>query len=78
MAKQVQLSKRLKMLADLVTPGNVTAEVGCDHGFLSIYLIQNGISPRVIASDVRQGPLDAAREYIAEWKLENYIETRLS
>lgn len=78
MAKQVQLSKRLQMLADMVTPGNITADVGCDHGFLSIYLVQNGICPKVIASDVRQGPLDAAREHITEYELENYIETRIS
>ncbi len=74
----VQLSKRLEMLADLVTPGNSVADVGCDHGFLSIYLVQSGISPRVIASDVRQGPLSAAREHIADYGLEDYIETRLS
>ena len=76
--RQVQLSERLQMLADLVTPGNSVADVGCDHGFLSIYLVQSGISPRVIASDVRQGPLSAAREHIADYGLEDYIETRLS
>ncbi|MBR1854526.1 MAG: SAM-dependent methyltransferase [Lachnospiraceae bacterium] len=76
--QQVQLSKRLQMLADLVTPGNTVADVGCDHGFLSIYLIQSGISPRVIASDVRQGPLSAAKEHISDHGVEEYIETRLS
>lgn len=76
--KGVQLSSRLKALADLVTPGNVAADVGCDHGFLSIYLIEQGISPRVIASDVRKGPLSAARAHVAERGLSTYIETRLS
>ena len=76
--RQVQISKRLMMLAGLVTTGNVVADVGCDHGFLSIYLIQSGISPKVIASDVRQGPLAAAREHISDHGLEDYIETRLS
>ena len=75
---QVQLSGRLKMLAELVTPGNSVADVGCDHGFLSIYLVQSGISPKVIASDVRSGPLSAAQEHVAEYGLEDYIETRIS
>jgi tRNA (adenine22-N1)-methyltransferase len=76
--KNVQLSRRLQALADMVTPGNVVADVGCDHGFLSIYLVQQGISPRVIAGDVRKGPLSAAGKHIAESGLESYIETRLS
>lgn len=76
--KPVQLSMRLQALADMVTPGNRVADVGCDHGFLSIYLVQQGISPRVIAGDVRPGPLSAAKAHVAECGLEAYIETRLS
>ncbi len=66
------------MLADMVTPGSKVADVGCDHGFLSIYLVQQGISPRVLAMDLRSGPLGAAREHIEAWGLGAYIETRLS
>lgn len=76
--KSVRLSRRLQTLADLVTPGNVAADVGCDHGLLSVYLVEAGISPRVIASDVRKGPLSAAEAHIAERGLSAYIETRLS
>lgn len=75
---QVVLSRRLRMLADLVTKGYRAADVGCDHGFLSIYLIQQGISSRVLAMDVRKGPLTAAQEHIAAYGLEAYIEARLS
>lgn len=66
------------MLARMVTPGNRVADVGCDHGFLSIYLVQEGISPGVIAMDVRKGPLSAAREHIDAKGLGAYIETRIS
>lgn len=74
----VPLSKRLRMLADMVTPGNRVADVGCDHAFLSIYLVQAGICPRALAMDVRTGPLAAAREHVAEWGLGSYIDLRLS
>lgn len=76
--QEIKLSKRLKALADMVTTGNVVADVGCDHGFLSIYLICKCISPRVIASDVRKGPLAAAKDHVEERNLSEYIELRLS
>lgn len=76
--QMVAISERLQMLARMVTPGNRIADVGCDHGFLSIYLVQTGLSPRVVAMDVRKGPLEAAREHIARWGLGAYIETRQS
>lgn len=75
---RVVLSKRLQMLADMVTVGNRVADVGCDHGFLAIYLVQRNISPRVLAMDVRHGPLNTAREHIESRELGAYIETRLS
>ena len=74
----VVLSERLRSLADMVTPGNRVADVGCDHGFVSIYLVQKGISPRVLAMDVRTGPLSRAQAHVAEYGLSDYIETRLS
>lgn len=62
----------------MVTPGRRVVDVGCDHGFVSIYLVQKGISPSVLAMDVRKGPLSRAQEHIAECGLSEYIETRLS
>lgn len=74
----VQLSKRLQALADMVTPGLTVADVGCDHGFVSIYLIQKKIAPKVFAMDVQRGPLDRAKEHIQAYNLTEQIETRLS
>lgn len=76
--REVVLSRRLKALTEMVSQGKEVVDVGCDHGFVSIYLVQNGISPKVLAMDVRKGPLSRAQEHIAEYGLEKYIETRLS
>ena len=75
---EIILSNRMQALTDMVTPGTVITDVGCDHGFVSVYLVQRGLSPRVIAMDVRSGPLERAREHIREYGLQDRIETRLS
>lgn len=76
--KTVALSARLRAVADMVTAGNRVCDVGCDHGFVPIWLVQQKISPYVLAMDVRSGPLGAAREHVAEQGLASRIETRLS
>ena len=57
----MELSKRLHMVASMVEKGSIPADVGCDHGYVAIYLIQNGISPHVFAMEVNEGPLERAR-----------------
>ncbi len=73
----MELSKRLQAVADFVTPGNLVADIGCDHGYISIYLRKEEISPRVIALDVNKGPLEKAKEHIEKYGC-THIETRLS
>ena len=74
----MDLSKRLQMVAGLVTKGNVVADVGCDHAYISIYLVENKVAPHTIALDVNQGPLQRATENILAFGYENDITTRLS
>ena len=76
--REVLLSKRMQMVADMVTKGSVLADIGCDHGFVSIYLVEQGICNRVIAMDVNEGPLLRAKEHIEERGLTEYIDIRLS
>ncbi len=74
----MQLSKRMALLASKVTEGNRLADVGTDHGYVPIALVQKRKIPSAIAMDVNQGPLNRAKEHIREYGLDTYIETRLS
>ncbi len=72
------LSERLTAVAQLITPGLRVADVGCDHGYLAIYLIKNQISGHVIAMDIGCGPLERAIQHVQEAGLTQDIEIRLS
>ncbi len=74
----MELSKRLQAVAGMVSAGNTAADVGCDHGYIAIALVQRNVCPRVIALDVNAGPLQRARQHIRAHGMEDYIETRLS
>ena len=60
MAGKVQLSERLTAIAEMVTEGNRLVDVGCDHGYLPVYLMLQHKIPRAIATDVGKGPLASA------------------
>ena len=74
----MSLSKRLLAATELVTKGNIVADIGCDHAYTSIYLCSEGIAPRVFAMDVNKGPLLAAEQHVAEAGLKDKITIRLS
>ena len=57
---KIPLSDRLLSCCRFVKPGDRVADVGCDHGYLGIYLLKNNIASHVIASDINEGPLNAA------------------
>lgn len=74
----IQLSKRLQAVADLITGEGVLADIGTDHGYIPIYLMQKGSIQKAIAADIGKGPLLRAKEHIEKYGLGGYIETRLS
>ena len=74
----MELSKRLQAVADLLDCHDRIADIGCDHGFVSIYLIESKKARKCLAMDVNIGPLERAKEHVMEKRLSTYIETRLS
>lgn len=74
----ITLSPRLLACSAYVAPGDRVADVGCDHGYLSIYLLTNGIAGSVIASDIRQMPLQSAVRNAEKYGVEDKIRFFLS
>lgn len=74
----MELSLRLQAVADFVSPGKVVADIGTDHAYIPIYLVERGITRNVIAADVNKGPLKRAEDNIVGHGLGDYISTRLS
>lgn len=74
----VKISRRLQTAAALVSEGTVLADVGTDHGYIPLYLLEQGKIKRAVAMDINKGPLARAKEHITQYGMEQYIETRLS
>lgn len=74
----MELSKRMKAVANLVTAGYITADIGTDHGYIPLYLVEMGVAPKVIAMDIREGPLSCAAQNVASSGLSHKISLRLS
>ena len=72
------LSKRLECILSLV-PGNIhtAADIGTDHGMVPVNLLKRGLVSRVIATDLREGPLKAARELVQREGLQDAVQLRL-
>ena len=75
----IKLSNRLKTIGDLILSGKSSyiIDVGCDHALLDIYLLQNNNNLKVIASDIREKPLESAKKNIIKYSFLNKIELLL-
>ena len=72
------ISPRLLECAKFVAPDDRVADIGCDHGYLSIYLLQKGIASSVIASDINKGPLESAKRNAVKFGVTDNISFYLS
>ena len=70
------LSKRLKIITEFINKDDSLVDIGCDHGLLSIYLVENSLANKVIASDINTNALSSAINNIKSAGLE--IPTVLS
>ena len=77
MAMQLTLQPRLQAIADLVPQGARLADVGTDHGYLPIYLLQRGQIASAIATDLHLGPLERGRQAARAYGMEAQITFRL-
>ena len=74
----IKLSKRLLTIANLIDDNSKVADIGCDHGLVSIYLAMNKQNISIIASDINQNALDNAIKNINKYHLEDKIKVCLS
>ena len=75
---KIKLDDRLKIAAEYVRHGSIAADIGTDHAYLPVYLVQNGICERALACDVNKLPLESAKKTIELYELSDKIEVRLS
>ncbi|WP_297517484.1 class I SAM-dependent methyltransferase [uncultured Clostridium sp.] len=73
----MELSIRLKTIADSVDKCESVADIGTDHGYVPIYLVERGICERAIASDINKGPISKAKMNISFEGLSSKIDCYL-
>ena len=74
----ITLTPRLSAVASLVKGGGIIADIGTDHGYLPIYLLQKGIVNGAIAADIGKEPLKNAERSVCQYELTDKIKLRLS
>lgn len=73
----MNISTRLKTIANMVDKCGVVADIGTDHAYLPIYLIKQGICKEAIASDINKGPVERASENVRREGLDSKICCKL-
>lgn len=74
----VKLTNRLSAAASLIKGGGIVADIGTDHGYLPIHLIETGKIPGAIAADIGKQPLENAAKSVKSYGLSEKIALRLS
>lgn len=74
----VKLTPRLSAAASLVKGGGIVADIGTDHAYLPVYLIQQNKISGAIGADIKKGPLENAAKTVGRYGLSDKISLRLS
>lgn len=72
------LDNRLKLCADFVRQDSTLADIGTDHAYLPIWLVENGIVKKALACDINEGPLNSGKADVDKYNLSDKITLRLS
>ncbi len=75
---KVPISNRLLLCAEFVPRGTRAADIGTDHGYLAVHLLREGVCPFVTAADLREQPLQKARENAARFGVSENMQFFLS
>lgn len=75
--RPMELTPRLRSVAELVPKGAKFADIGTDHAYLPVWLLQREIITKALACDLRRGPLDRARATAEKYSLTECMEFRL-
>ena len=75
---KLPISERLLACCSFVAPGDRVADIGCDHGYLSIHLLTTGGARSIIASDVNEQPLQSAMRNAVKYGVRDRMEFYLS
>lgn len=73
----MELTPRLRAIADMVPHGALFADIGTDHAYLPVWLISHGVIDHAIAADLKEGPLERARETAGKYSLADRMDFRL-
>ena len=73
----MELTPRLRTIAELVPQGAVFADIGTDHAYLPTWLLLNDAINHAIAADINEGPLERARETAKKYQVESKVDFRL-
>lgn len=74
----MKLDSRLMAIANLVRENKIFADIGTDHAYLPVYLVEKGITKKAVAADLRVGPLENAKDAVVSYGFTEQIELRLS
>ena len=75
---KLPLSNRLLACCGFVHPDDRVADIGCDHGYLGIHLLQSGVASSIIASDVNGMPLQSALQNAEKFGVKDRMSFFLS
>lgn len=74
----LKLTERLQLAADFLAPCECFADIGTDHAYLPVWVLQNGKARYAIAADINPNPLKNARNTLVKYGFAEQIELRLS